>query len=115
MDEDFFMTTQNHFFQSESKKSMIHVCFFHFRFLMFHFSVRNNHLICHLLRYFVPFFNKKMALPSIIMLLAHFFGFLMKKQHGLYAVFFGLKNRRNDLHGKKYVHVFWEVFYITVF
>ena len=56
-----------------------------------------------------------MALPSIIMLLVHFFGFLMKKQHGLYAVFFGLKNRRNGLHGEKYVHVFLEVFYITVF
>jgi hypothetical protein len=42
-----------------------------------------------------------MALPSIIMLFAHFFGFLMKKQHGRYAVFFGLKNRRNGLHGKK--------------
>lgn len=54
-----FMTTQNHFLRQISKKSMIHVCFFHFRFLMFHFSVRNKNLICHLLRYFVPFYNRK--------------------------------------------------------
>jgi len=56
-----------------------------------------------------------MALPSIIMLLGSFFDFFMKKQHGIYAIFLSSKNRRNGLHGKKYVHVFFAIFYITIF
>ena len=56
-----------------------------------------------------------MVLPLIIMLLGSFFDFLMKNQHELYAIFLSSKNRRNGLHGKKYVHDFLAIFYITFF
>jgi len=91
MDEDFFMTTQNHFFQSESKKSMIHFCFFHFRFLMLNFSVRNNHLICHLLRYFVPFFNKKNGPTIDYYAFGSFFWFFNEKTTWSLCCFFWAK------------------------
>jgi hypothetical protein len=51
--------TQNHFLKPESKKSMMNLCFLCFLFLMFNFSVGNKNLICHLLRCFVPFCNRK--------------------------------------------------------
>ena len=94
---------------------MIHVWFFHFWFLMFHFSVRNKNLICHLLRDFVPFYNRKNGSTIVYHAFGSFFSFLMKKQHGLYAIFLSSWNRRNGLHGKKYVHVFLVIYYITVF
>jgi hypothetical protein len=56
-----------------------------------------------------------MALPSFIMRLGSFFDFFMKKKHGIYAIFLSSKNSRNGLHGKKYVHVFLAIFYITIF
>jgi hypothetical protein len=91
MAELFFMTTQNHFFQSESKKSMIYICFFHFRFLMLNFSVRNKNLICHLLRCFVPFFNRKKWTTIDYYAFGSFFWFFNEKTTWSLRCFFRAK------------------------
>lgn len=44
-----------------------------------------------------------------------FFVLFQKNQRGLYANILSSNVWRNGLHGKKYVHAFLPIFYITIF